>query len=152
MKAIDLVNWELDYTIGVSEIDAQHRELINMVNDMIRHSFNSQAERKMYFAKNIISVSSHIARHFDTEERVLVRTSYEKLTEHKKEHEKITGKIKTIRNELGASSGDATLYNLTITLKEYFLSHILLYDKDAKEFFRAGSKSIASADFHAGIV
>ena len=152
MRPIELVNWELDYSVDVVELDSQHRELMNLVNDMINHSTDNETERKKYFQRIIFVASSHVAKHFDTEEKVLSRTNYGIFEEHKKEHKKITEKIKAIQDELGNNNGDIALQNLTVTLKEYFLSHILLYDKEAKEFFKAGSKIIASADFQAGIV
>ena len=149
---METMNWALDYSVGVVEIDGQHRELLNLLNSLIQHSEDSRAERKSYFQKVIIIVNTHVAKHFDTEERVLCRTAYEKLEEHKKEHEKISGRIKKIWQELGSSNGDRALYDLTVTLKEYFLSHILLYDKEAMDFFKAGSKLAVSDGFHAGII
>ena len=156
MKPVDLVRWELEYSVDVIEIDAQHRELMNMVNDMIHHSTESPAKTKAYLEKAIYTAGSSLAKHFDTEERILNRTNYDKLVDHKKEHENLTSKVKAIFYELGSNSQDIALYDLTVTLKEYFLSHILLYDKAAMEFFKAGSKVLAysdfQSDFQAGII
>ena len=152
MNAIERVSWEYEYSVGVIEIDAQHKELMNMVNDLIGHSTDTKAERMMFFQKATERAYYHLVKHFDTEERVLSKTDYEKMTDHKKEHENLKAKIKAIRSELGNNNEDAAMNNLTITLKEYFLSHILLYDKEAKQFFQSGSKIMASTGFQEGIV
>ena len=135
----DLANWESEYSLGVAEIDAHHQELLNFVNDLINNSAESQIGRSIYFKKIIDAIINHMTHYFGTEEKILANTKYEKLTDHKKEHERITEKIIKIRSEIGNEKEEMALYNLTVTLKEYFLSHILLYDKEARDFFREGA-------------
>ena len=134
------INWESEYSVGVAEIDKQHLELLNFVNDLINNSTENQKGLSAYNRKVIEDVINHVAFHFETEERILSKTNYEKFGDHKKEHEKISAKINNIRSEIGNEKSDMALYNLTITLKEYFLSHILLFDKDAAEYFREGEQ------------
>lgn len=134
----ELINWDEEYSLGITEIDEQHRELLNFVNDLISHSTDSQIGGNIYLKKIIDAVINHVTHHFWTEEKILAKTDYKKLNDHKMEHEKITAKIIDIRSEMGNEKGEMALYNLTITLREYFLSHILLFDRDAKYYFRAG--------------
>jgi len=152
MKTIERVTWEYEYSVGVVEIDNQHKELMNLVNDLINHSTDEKNERKPYLLKAVETASSHLAKHFDTEERVLGKTDYEKMAEHKKEHENLVAKVKAVKNELGNNNEDTVMYNLSITMKEYFLSHILLYDKEAGKYFKTGSEIIAASGFQEGII
>ena len=152
MEVTERFNWDIEYSVGVAEIDNQHKELMKLVNNLISHSSDTKTERKLFFHKVIEIANNRLANHFDTEERVLSRTSYEKLTDHKKEHENLTSRVKAIRSEVGSNNEDLALYDLTLILKEYFLSHILLYDKEAKDFFKTGSDMIAPNGFLEGIV
>ena len=139
MKAAELLQWEIEYAVGEAEVDAQHKELMYLINDLINHSTGSLAEGKKYFAEKGPMIGEHAITHFETEEKLLIKTSYKNLEDHKKEHENLTSKIVTIQNKL-SSSEDVNLFNLTVIFREWFLTHILLYDIEAKDFFRIGSK------------
>jgi len=134
----DLIGCESEYALGIAEIDAQHRELMDSVNELINQSMEDQIGESIYLKKIIDAIIYHVTRRFGTEERILANTKYEKLEDHKKEHENITAKIVYIRAKTGNEKDEMALYNLTVTFREYFLSHILLYDKAASEFFREG--------------
>ena len=151
MKTLDRANWHFEYSVEVNEIDIQHRELMNMLNDMINHSADDYENRKKYFYNIMETASSHLANHFDTEERVLGKTSYDMLEEHKNEHKKLISRVTSLRDGLGKINEEIALYDLTATLKEYFLSHIIMFDKEAKEYFKTGSRIITHSGFQAGI-
>jgi hemerythrin-like metal-binding protein len=151
MKTEERVSWQYEYSVEVTEIDTQHRELMDMVNDMIDHSTDPQGERKIFFQGVIGATYNHLAKHFDTEERMLVKAGYDKLAEHRKEHEKLSAKVKDIRSELENNNEDTAMRELIMTFKEYFQSHILMYDKEAKDYFKAGSKTTDFSGFQAGI-
>ena len=140
MEATDLIQWKPEYAVGVTEIDNQHKELMNFVNSLISHSKKNQPGENTYLIKIINSAIDHVADHFKSEEEVLSKTSYEKLADHKKEHKLITAKLLDIKNETKNDKGDIALYNLTVILKDYFMNHILQYDREAKEYFIMGSK------------
>jgi hemerythrin len=44
-------------------------------------------------------------------------------------------KAKSMKQELKKAESVRDLYNLAVSFKEWFLSHILLYDKEAKDSF-----------------
>ena len=152
MTDAECFTWENEYSVGVMEIDSQHKDLMKLLNDLIRHSTEPKVKRVQFFQKAIEMAHNYFANHFDTEERVLNKTDYEKFMDHKKEHENIIARVKAIWSELGTNNEDAVMHNLTITLKEYFLSHILLFDKEAQHFLRSGNEVFANAGFQEGIV
>jgi len=143
----ELLKWDTKYSVGVDEIDAQHKELLDFVNDLINHSIEKQIGGNIYIKKIIDAIINHVTHHFSTEEKLLAKTSYTKLAEHKKEHEKIAARVIDLRREMGNEKGDMALYSLTVTLREYFLIHIVQYDKEACDFFKEGiGRSQGSAD------
>ena len=152
METRDFISWGLDYTTGITEIDDQHRELMDLANEMIIHSSASQAERKIFIQKVVFIAGNLLANHFNTEERVLTRTNYDRLAEHKKQHEILIGKVKAVLTEVGNNNEEIVLFNLTNTFKENFLSHILFYDKDAKDFFQTGISYNTHTGIQAGVI
>ena len=137
MHKIELVHWESEYSVGAAEIDSQHKDLVELINELISHSAQSQSGWKKKFEKSIKSIAAHSSLHFKTEEEILSKTEYKNFADHKKEHERLTGKLKHIINELDNIKWEVELYTLTVSFKEWFLSHILLYDKEAKDYFKA---------------
>ena len=141
MKAIELIHWESEYSVGVAEIDAQHLDLINLINDMISLSTETRAGAKKNFIEKCTLAGAHWFKHFETEENILSKTTYEKFADHKNEHENLTAKVVNLQNIL-SSKEDVDLFSLIVSFKEWVLSHILLYDKEAKDFFKMGNKKL----------
>ena len=135
MKSIELMHWKSEYSVGVQEIDDQHIELMNQINELISYSIENLAEGKHFFEKTMEAVIKRSAIHFETEESLLQKTDNEVLEDHKKEHKELMAKAKSMKRELKKAESVRELYNLAVSFKEWFLSHILLYDKEAKDSF-----------------
>ena len=141
MNENELIHWESEYSVGVEKIDNQHKELMNLINDLISRSveqapMGNRGENKKHFLKISALTRDYTLKHFRTEEKILSNTTYGKFEDHKREHEKLTAKMAAIIDELKNTKGEIDLYNLTVNFKEWLLSHILLFDKEAKEYFR----------------
>jgi hemerythrin len=139
-KKIELMHWEQAYSVGVSEIDYQHLELMYQINELISHSIENVNEGKKFFQETMEAVIKQSAIHFETEENLLSKTDYEVFEDHKKEHEDLMAKVENLRQELEKVKEERDLYNLTISFREWFLSHILLYDKEAMDSFKTGAE------------
>jgi hemerythrin len=140
MKPIELMHWKSEYSVGVNKLDDQHIELMNQINELISHSIEDVAEGKHFFEETIDTAIKRTAIHFETEEDLLKETSYEVFEDHKREHEELMAKVESMKQELKKANSVKDLYNLTVNFKEWFLSHILLYDKEAKDYFKTGFK------------
>ena len=137
MKPIELMHWKSEYSVGVTELDDQHIELMNQINELISHSIEDLAEGKQFFEKTIITVIERAAIHFETEEDLLQKTEYEVFEDHKREHEELMAKMESMKQELKKAESVKDLYILTVNFKEWFMSHILLYDREARDSFNS---------------
>ena len=137
MKPIELLHWESEYSVGVTEIDAQHFELMDQINKLISYSAENLAEGKKVFRETLEAVIEMSAVHFKTEENMLSKTDYDVFDDHKKEHDELMAKTESMKDELKKIQSVTGLYNLTVSFREWFLSHILLYDKVATVSFQA---------------
>ena len=140
MNYLELIHWKQEFSVGVDEIDAHHREMVDHINALINNSEGSLAGKKKFFRKTMTSIKKLAAKHFKIEEKILSKSKYERLEEHKREHENLSEKINNVKNEIAGIKEDNDLFNLTVNLKEWLLSHILLYDKEAHPYFKTGSK------------
>jgi hemerythrin-like metal-binding protein len=135
---IEYIKWDKEYSVDVPEIDTQHKELMNIINHFIRNCTGDMAAEKAFFDKIIDIGIKEIERHFNTEEKILDKTKYGKLEEHKAEHKIFLNKLKTIVNEIKEGKREINLTEMTINVKEWLLTHIIAYDKEAKEYFKGG--------------
>ena len=138
MKRINFIEWDLEYSVDVPEIDRQHKELMNLLNDAIHHSSGNPMEERAYFNKRIEVSINFIIKHFEMEEQFLSKTKYEKYNEHKMEHKKILEEIQNKKEEIQSNELEVDLKNMTEYLKEWLINHIKEYDKKAKEYFLDG--------------
>ena len=140
MGKFKFVEWNADYSVGVSIVDNQHKELINFLNAAVNHSSGNTIEERKYFDKMIHMVIQFFENHFETEEALLSETKYGKFDEHKEEHKKCLEVIKKTVKEIEDNRRIINLFELTAELKEFLLNHIIIYDKKAQDYFKEGEK------------
>lgn len=126
--------------MGIAEIDNQHKELMSYINYLISLSTEYCPANRNYSQKKADAAMKQMVKHFETEENLLSMARYERLDAHKKEHENLMDKAIEIMEEVKNTNRVTDLYCPAVTLKEWILSHFLLYDKAAKEHFAKGYK------------
>jgi hemerythrin len=127
-----------EYSIGVAEIDHQHKELLNLINYTIKNCTGNKIEERKYFNKIIDSTIKQMKEHFFTEEGIMEKTNYPKYNDHKEEHEKVIRELSEIVEGIKNETIELKLNEIASFLKNWVLDHILQYDKDAKEYFLKG--------------
>jgi hemerythrin len=134
MNKTRFVEWDNKYSIGMPEIDRQHKKLMKILNDTIKHSNGNKIDERKYFNKTRKKAEKYLKKHFETEEKILSRTKYEKLEEHKAEHKKFLDEIIKINEEIDKNTREVNLFDSTAYIKEWLLNHIKNYDKKADKY------------------
>jgi hemerythrin len=135
---MDYIVWLPEYSIGVAEIDYQHKELLNLMNYIINHCTGNKREEMEFFDKTIDGAIENLARHFSTEEKIMEKTNYPKYNEHKKEHDKLTEELTGMIEGIKNGTIELKLAEIISFLKKWMLNHIPQYDREAKEYFLKG--------------
>ena len=134
MNKIKFVEWDNKYSIGVPEIDKQHKRLMEILNDTIKHSNGVKIDERKYFNKTKNKAVKYLKKHFETEEKILSKTNYEKLEEHKAEHKKFLDEIIKTNEEIDKNIREVNLFISTAYIKEWLLNHIKNFDKKADKY------------------
>jgi hemerythrin len=120
------IEWQDDYTVGVKELDDQHRCLLNTINTLLEEQGDKYEAAK--FSPALSSLIYYAYTHFATEERYLVQVHFPDLKQHVLEH--IDFIMKTLGLALRIeSSGDESRIELLRYLKEWYSSHVLGTDR-----------------------
>ena len=128
----ELVKWSPTFSVGVKLVDDQHKGLLNLVNDMFNHVSGNDAQEREYFSKVIQQAVDYVKVHFQTEEKIMIHTSFPGYTEHKNAHDSfVLTVVEQIKNY--QTGKRLTLSDFTKFLKEWVLTHIAIMDK---QYFR----------------
>jgi hemerythrin-like metal-binding protein len=122
---VTLLEWRENFSIGIAEVDHEHRELIGLINSLHAALGTERAgERVEAFLGEIFA---DIAAHFALEERVMRERRYDALAEHKADHERLLDQLRDMMDEQaeGAELDDAQFGG---QLAEWFSGHFRTHD------------------------
>jgi hemerythrin-like metal-binding protein len=120
------IEWQDEYSVGVKELDDQHRQLIYIIDKVIEEQKNKYDADK--FSASLALLIHYAYTHFATEERYLLDAKFPELEQHIHEH--INFIMKTLGLALKIEEGeDETRKELLKYLKEWFSLHVLGFDR-----------------------
>jgi len=116
--------WEDRFSVGHAEVDKQHRnlfELVNNVHDMIKMGVTPELDRILD------ELDNYTREHFQYEESVMRVSGYSDLMAHKQKHTDLLNQVQFFRKQL--HNGErVSLVNVTKFLAQWLTTHILIED------------------------
>ena len=120
----DLV-WDNILSVGIEEIDEDHRRLVNLFN-ILNHSVTEE-DAPEYLAAVLEELINCTAWHFSHEERLMLKYGYEEIAEHKMEHQELIKSAKELQQKV--LQAGKLVANEDIEFLEHWLTeHILTAD------------------------
>ena len=117
--------WDKILSVGVDEIDDDHRKLVNIFN-ILNHSVMAE-ESSDYLAATLAELINCTVWHFSHEERLMLKHRYEGIEEHKAEHRELIKSAKELQQEI--LQADKPVVDEHIEFLERWLTeHILTAD------------------------
>ncbi|MEA3290749.1 MAG: bacteriohemerythrin [Pseudomonadota bacterium] len=117
----DLV-WDNILSVGVEEIDDDHRKLINIFN-ILNHSVMEGAAAD-YVGAVFEELINCTVWHFSHEERLMLKYGYEGTEEHKTEHQDLINSVKELQQKFFQVGKLAEKEDLEF-LEHWLTEHIL---------------------------
>lgn len=158
--------WDKKYSVGLEEIDEQHKVLVNLINNLesiyehreMYKDFDSMLNKVMGELKN------YTVLHFTTEEVLMKMFQYGEFEDHKESHDsfvklvveqhKMIISLMEQRNSLKGNESAVEKYNQEIFtriekiltfLQKWLISHIMRSDTEYVGFFTKIQKKAASS-------
>ncbi|HRD87338.1 MAG TPA: bacteriohemerythrin [Accumulibacter sp.] len=120
----DLV-WDEILSVGVDEIDEDHRKLVNLFN-ILNHAVVDE-ESPDYLAAILAELINCTAWHFSHEERLMLKHRYQGFEEHRAEHEELIQSARALQQ--GILRANQPMVDEHIEFLERWLTeHILTAD------------------------
>jgi hemerythrin len=122
-----LVDWRPEFELGVPEVDAQHRRLVELLNG----AFELTGERSGTadrVAAAVDDLLKHTLEHFADEERLMASATYPGLEDHKSAHRTLRKRAVELASALrqDGAPGAAELFYF---LRGWFEEHIVGEDQ-----------------------
>lgn len=119
-----LITWKESYSVGVEAVDHEHRELIDLINQLHEElSETGEIDVTAFLGEIFRGISAHFA----LEERFMREHRYDQLDEHKEAHEELLEQIRDIMDGYEADP-EAASRQLSSRLDAWFTDHFKTHD------------------------
>lgn len=122
-----LVAWSGEFSLDMPEIDQQHQQLIDLINQVWAATINKQ-HNKIEMIRIVYALERYTVTHFTAEEVFMREISYPKFAEHKKAHDQFVARIR--QEKVLVASGERLNLDIVHYLKDWLINHILVSDKE----------------------
>jgi len=120
-----LLKWKPAYSLGIPSVDHEHREMIEMINNVYARLESNAGSDQVEAA--LEDIYAGIALHFALEERHMREAGYREYEEHKDEHEDLLDQIRDMMDEY-ADNPQAGRESLQKSLSDWFGKHFATFD------------------------
>ncbi|THF63267.1 bacteriohemerythrin [Pseudothauera rhizosphaerae] len=129
-----LVQWDDSYSLGLEQIDDQHKVLFDIMNHLWSAIVNRAADGEML--KILDELESYTVSHFTAEENFMQSTGYPNFDEHRKLHAQFVKRIHDARVEL--QQGKQISLDLLHFLRDWLVEHIQAEDRGYAKAYERG--------------
>lgn len=136
------MEWTENLAVGIATIDAQHKELITRINNLLQaikeHRCKSEIDGTLKF------LDDYAVFHFREEERRMQETGYNGLEEHKQHHAIYLKNIAELKEQAALPRISGVSYELSVTanqiIVDWIVDHIMKIDKKFGEYVKGRSR------------
>ncbi|THF66624.1 bacteriohemerythrin [Pseudothauera nasutitermitis] len=120
-----LVAWDESYSLGLEEIDDQHKVLFDIMNHLwsaiVRRTDSSEMLRIL------AELERYTVTHFSAEEAYMQSTGYAGLAAHRAQHEQFVARVNAARADI--QQGKQISLELLQFLRDWLVRHIQVEDR-----------------------
>ena len=120
------LEWKEAYALGHPEIDAQHKELFDLISKVAAVQTPDQLKPVL------MQLYKHTREHFELEEGLMRQTGFPGLTAHAGYHNALLTRLNTISQDVGKGLVDQTALSKLMT--DWALRHTQFDDADAADY------------------
>jgi hemerythrin len=128
-----MFNWDSSYSVGIQEMDDQHRKLIEIINELGQTL--DRGENRDAAVKVLNGLVAYTKEHFALEELYFRQFDYEKTDEHINEHVDLVAQVEKLIYQF-ETTGKFDIPNVIEFLKTWLLEHILGADQEYVRCFK----------------
>lgn len=122
---MSLLQWKSEYSVGIASMDDEHREMIELINDVYAKLGDSPDAATIESC--LEEIFSTISLHFALEERIMRDSGYDEYEDHKEDHEELLDEIRDLMDGFAANLNEGAR-SLELRLSDWFVKHFASFD------------------------
>src|SRR3972149_6225252 len=125
-----LMRWSEKMSVGIPELDADHKELIRVINQLAADA--NEASRLGAVRQSLFALLRYAEFHFAREEKVMAACRHIGVEAHKRQHKDFVDRIGELNRRFDQDpDGSALVVNEALLqfLQDWLNHHILIEDK-----------------------
>jgi hemerythrin-like metal-binding protein len=128
-----IISWNEAYSVGVSEIDTQHKELISIINEL--YEAHQMGTGQIVVQETLNKLFEYTNYHFTMEQQMHSEYKYPGASKQIEEHKEFVATLDNLKQKAENSNLLLTLKTLDL-LKDWMITHILGSDKAFGDYLR----------------
>jgi hemerythrin-like metal-binding protein len=127
--------WTEEYSVSVKEMDEQHKQFIQICNDLLDLTEKDSLDQNEALSK-IMKLGDYASYHLGAEEDLFTKTDYPDAEMHIKIHEEFRNKTKDFINMVREENSDTKkiIEEIAQFTGEWLINHIKGIDKKYSEY------------------
>ena len=130
-----ICEWNSDYSVGIAELDAHHRQLFEILNELFTLMGEGADDRSIIHVINELIDYTHY--HFDEEEKIMAKMNFPDLESHKELHKQLIQALKGFYDEAQGGMAIFVAIKLADIGLSWLKNHILTVDHQYYEYMKA---------------
>lgn len=126
-----LVQWNDDLSVGIQEIDEQHKILVDLINEL--HTAIHEHHGSSVTGEVLNRIVEYTRIHFTVEESLMRIFHYPDYENHKHQHEALIGRVVELQEKMALGKVSIS-FELLHFLKGWLTKHIIESDKQYSPF------------------
>lgn len=122
---MSLLQWKNEYSVGIASMDDEHREMIDLINDVYAKLGDSPDAASIESC--LEEIFSTISLHFALEERIMRDSGYDEYDAHKEDHEELLDEIRDLMDSFETNPKEGARA-LERRLSDWFAKHFASFD------------------------
>jgi len=132
IKLRNFIDWSEDMSVGIQEIDEQHKLLVDLINQL--HEAVVKSTDNVIIGDILEELTQYTIVHFTVEESLMRIFDYSRYEEHKEQHKLLRDQIFELQVKIKTGDVDVGMELLSF-LRTWLTRHILMEDKQYSPFF-----------------
>ena len=142
--ALEWIPWDKKYEMGISMLDSQNKELVNLCNafraEIMKRTRGDGPDWRVALGIALKGAVKYTKGHFVAQERMMQQIDYPKFQQHKRYHQEFVDMVAATLESFPKATMQ-TAFEFSGNLREWIISHIAHDDQEfAKYFFDPNRK------------
>jgi hemerythrin len=132
-----VVEWQDSLSIGVLEVDIQHKLLFDKFNAFLFACENQTESEADGIFRLFWFLEAYAITHFNEEEKLMQRVAYPDYLKHREKHLAFAAEVAKLKEQLREGATPTLINTMTMFITNWLVEHISTMDRAIGRFVNA---------------